>query len=117
MNELVGSIMNCLVSALPLLQCAPSRAGFRRRLEQATGALVTCFLCASTLSVANHPPPHLRRIYLYIYIFFFLVRKTSGIYIFWPKLSQTYTESVVRGNFFEKQGFICYRPVNMIQQN
>ena len=38
-------------------------------------------------------------------------------FIFWPKLSPTCTESVVRGNLFEKQGFICYRPVNMIQQN
>ena len=39
---------NCLVSGFPLLQCAPSSAGFLRRLEQATGALVTCFLCVST---------------------------------------------------------------------
>ena len=49
MKELMGSILNCLVSAYPLLQCAPSRAGLRRRLEQATGTLVTSFLCASTL--------------------------------------------------------------------
>ena len=51
--------------------------------------------------------------YEHIYIFFFLVRKT----FFLPKLSQTCKESVVRGNLFEEQGFICYRPVNMMQQN
>ena len=47
--QLTGQVANCLVSAFPLLQCAPSRANFRRRLEQATGAL------GNLLSLYAHP--------------------------------------------------------------
>ena len=55
-----------------------------------------------------------RRVFIYFLLFGY---ENFRNFIFWPKLSPTCTESVVRGNLFEKQGFICYRPVNMIQQN
>ena len=40
-----------------------------------------------------------------IQVFPFLLGKLPEFLFFWPKLSQTCTESVVRGNLFEKQGF------------
>ena len=49
--------------------------------------------------------------------FAFLVKKTFGILFFCPSYRKPARESDVRGNLFEKQRFICYRPVNMIQQN
>ena len=37
--------------------------------------------------------------------------------IFGPSFRQPARKVSSGGNLFEKQGFICYRPVNMIQQN
>ena len=65
-----------------------------------------------------HPPSIIELVYYTNSFFFcFFGYENFRNFIFWPKLTPTCTESVVRGNLFEKQGFICYRPVNMIQQN
>ena len=55
--------------------------------------------------------------YVYIFFFCFFGYENFRNFIFWPKLSPTCTESVVRGNLFEKQGFIYYRPVGVHPKN
>ena len=54
---------------------------------------------------------------MYIYIYIVSLQQIFRNYEILHKLSQTGTESVVRGNLLENQGFICYRPVSMMQHN
>ena len=47
----------------------------------------------------------------------FLVKKTSGILFFGPSFRKPARKASSGEIYLKKQGFICFRPVNMIQQN
>ena len=65
----------------------------------------------------NYIPKKDKNLYKYNYVFAFLVKKTSGILIFGPSFRKPARKVSSGEIYLKKQVFICYRPVNMIQQN